>query len=126
VHKTLGGIFLEARRRSGLTIREISKASGLTSSQISQLETGKRPEPGFKTVAKLAKALRISMDDIAAEMGLLDLGDDRKTLEPSARAHLALLRELQLAKADAAKLLARLENAAAESQKPRKKLVKRG
>ena len=38
---------------------------GMSASQISQIETGWRADPGFSTVLRLAKALQVSMDALA-------------------------------------------------------------
>jgi transcriptional regulator with XRE-family HTH domain len=37
----------------------------MSASQISQIETGRRADPGFSTVLRLAKALEVSMDALA-------------------------------------------------------------
>lgn len=68
----LGTVLRQARLDAGLSLRDLSRASGLTASQISQIETGKRPDPGFHTVTKAAKALGISLDDLAAGCGYVE------------------------------------------------------
>lgn len=48
-----------------MSLRELEKLSGMSASQISQIETGRRADPGFSTVLRLAKALEVSMDTLA-------------------------------------------------------------
>lgn len=93
-----------------MSLNDLSEASGLTPSQISQIERGNRPEPGFRTIARLAKGLKVSMDDLAAAVGLADAAFG-KTLAGSAREVLALRRELETIKGEALRLAERAEKA---------------
>jgi transcriptional regulator with XRE-family HTH domain len=45
---------------------EIAAAAGLSAETLRKIETGRAPTPAFFTVAALAVALDLSMDDIAA------------------------------------------------------------
>ncbi|MDQ3627753.1 MAG: helix-turn-helix domain-containing protein [Actinomycetota bacterium] len=57
---------LRARRRElGLSRNDVVDASGLSYPYVSQLETGYRT-PSRKSVARLAQALRMDADDLAA------------------------------------------------------------
>jgi transcriptional regulator with XRE-family HTH domain len=55
-----------ARERSGLTQNALARRARMTASQVSQVESGKRVDPQFSTVARLAVALGVSLDEIAA------------------------------------------------------------
>lgn len=68
--KTLGQVLKEARERAGLTQEAVAKRIGVATSQISQVEAGRRVDPQFSTVAKMAAATGISLDQIAAQCGL--------------------------------------------------------
>jgi len=62
----LGGMIALARELKPMTLRELEKKSGVSNALISQIETGKVKDPGFSTVVKLADALGISIDRLAA------------------------------------------------------------
>lgn len=49
------------REAAGLTQAELAEASGVGQSAISLIEAGKRPAPGWDTVVKLAKALKVDI-----------------------------------------------------------------
>lgn len=51
------------RVKRGLTLDELSTATGISSSTISRLESGKRA-PNLELVVPLARALRLELDDI--------------------------------------------------------------
>jgi transcriptional regulator with XRE-family HTH domain len=61
----IGKALQKARLAAGLSLRELEKRSGMAASQISQIETGRRADPGFSTVLRLAKALEASLDALA-------------------------------------------------------------
>lgn len=61
----IGKELQKARLAAGLSLRKLEKRSGMSASQISQIETGRRADPGFSTVLRLAKALEVSMDALA-------------------------------------------------------------
>jgi transcriptional regulator with XRE-family HTH domain len=49
----------------------------MTASQVSQVESGKREDPQFSTVVRLAVALGVSLDEIAA-LGGFDVAPGRQ------------------------------------------------
>jgi transcriptional regulator with XRE-family HTH domain len=49
-----------------MTLRDLEAASGVSNALISQIETGKVKDPGFSTVVKLAGALGLSLERLAA------------------------------------------------------------
>jgi transcriptional regulator with XRE-family HTH domain len=55
-----------SRELKGLTLRELEKQTGVSNAVLSQIETGKVQEPGFRNVVKIARALGISLDRLAA------------------------------------------------------------
>lgn len=57
----LGKLLKSSREKRALTIRGLEEKSGVSNALISQIETGYVKNPGFWTVAKLARALGITM-----------------------------------------------------------------
>lgn len=62
---TLGEKIRKARRDQKLTLRQVADKSGISNPLISQIENGVIIMPGFRTVTKIARALAISLDDLA-------------------------------------------------------------
>lgn len=71
----LGELLAVAREVKGLTLRDLEKASGISNALISQIETGKVKDPGFTTVVRLAQALGLTLDRVAATVKPLDPRD---------------------------------------------------
>jgi transcriptional regulator with XRE-family HTH domain len=67
--KYVGEALKAARERAGLTQNTLARRVGMTAAQVSQVESGRRVDPQFSTVARLAKAVGISLDEIAALSG---------------------------------------------------------
>jgi transcriptional regulator with XRE-family HTH domain len=61
----LGSALRAARTARGLTLRDLEKLTGMSQSQLSQIETGYRADPSFSTVSKIAKAVGVSLDGLA-------------------------------------------------------------
>lgn len=61
----LGELISLSRELKGLTMRGLEKKSGVSNQLISQIETGAVQNPGFWTVAKIAKALGLSLKRLA-------------------------------------------------------------
>lgn len=57
----LGELIVQRRKKKGMTLRELSRVSGVSNPTISQIETGWTEDPGFKSVMSLRKALGISL-----------------------------------------------------------------
>lgn len=72
--------------------------SGMSPAQISQIEAGSAKSPGFVSIARIARALQISLDDLGA---IVEVGNDvheaMSTPEPSI---LKEIRELRKQQAD--------------------------
>lgn len=76
----------EARRRAGLTQRELAEQVGTTQSAIARLETG-RSSPSLETVLALVRACGLDLDVMLAERDYSDIwqADDRAHLTPEQR-----------------------------------------
>lgn len=61
----IGAALRAARKAKGLSLRDLEKPTGMSSSQISQIESGGRADPAFGTVLRIARAIGISLDDLA-------------------------------------------------------------
>ena len=76
-----------ARKRTGLTQADLGRKAGLTGSYISMIESGRKPPPRPKVIARLAKSLGVAekplQDAAALERAPLPL---RKRLEDVERA----------------------------------------
>lgn len=63
--KRIGEILREARLEAGLSARDLERATGMGTGEISQIETGRRADPAFSVVLRLARGIGISMEDLA-------------------------------------------------------------
>jgi transcriptional regulator with XRE-family HTH domain len=59
---TVGDQLIHARRRAGLTREQLAVASGLSWAAITQIETGRRPNPRADTLRALATALDVTVE----------------------------------------------------------------
>jgi transcriptional regulator with XRE-family HTH domain len=60
-----------ARRRAGMTMKQVHEASGVSYNIISRLETGKRPQVTFDVVARIATVLGVSLDELVEDEEVL-------------------------------------------------------
>ncbi|MCJ1681321.1 helix-turn-helix domain-containing protein [Streptomyces sp. APSN-46.1] len=58
----LGALLRESR--GGRSIVEVAASAGLSPETLRKIETGRAPTPAFFTVAALAEALGLSLDDV--------------------------------------------------------------
>ncbi|MGN9164930.1 helix-turn-helix domain-containing protein [Tissierellaceae bacterium HCP3S3_D8] len=63
----LGKRIKELRDSYNMTIKDLSKKSGVGQSTISEIETGKAKNPKSETLSKLANALNVTVDSLLAE-----------------------------------------------------------
>lgn len=64
---SLGRRLRAERGRQGLSMRELTAKSGVPPTAISEIERGVRKRPRVTTLAKLAKALDIPVEDLLEE-----------------------------------------------------------
>ncbi|MEU6706739.1 helix-turn-helix transcriptional regulator [Streptomyces wuyuanensis] len=64
----LGRLLREARGRRSMV--EIAATAGISAETLRKIETGRAPTPAFFTVAALAGALGLSMDDLVTRCAL--------------------------------------------------------
>jgi transcriptional regulator with XRE-family HTH domain len=78
-------------------------AAGSRGDQISQIEGGIRKSPGFFTIAKIANALSLSLDDLARVSGISESAGANQTAPPFA------VQEVQRMKVEALRLSERAD-----------------
>ena len=59
-----GALLRQARGNRSMT--EVAAAAGVSAETLRKIETGRAPTPAFFTVAALAAALQVSLDELAA------------------------------------------------------------
>ncbi len=57
-----------AREARGLTLQALEALSGVSKQTISDIETGRTTDPGYRKVSKLARALGLTHEDLGAAM----------------------------------------------------------
>ncbi len=68
------------RLQAGLTIEDLADTAGISVSFLAYLETNKK-KPSLATIAKIAKALNISVSELFNERTVLNVaGEKQKTL----------------------------------------------
>ncbi len=94
--ETIGSALKRAREDAGFTPRDVSRASGVSVNQISQIETGRRPDPAFTTVARIDAGLLLPLESVSRAIGLAVEAPPLKSRVTSAgRKHLSASRELE-------------------------------
>lgn len=62
----LGELIAIARECKGWTLRDLERASGVSNALISQIELGRVKDPGLSTIVRIADALGLTMERVAA------------------------------------------------------------
>ena len=68
---SLGQAIRNVRQQAGMSQKELAEAVGIDQSYMSMIESGQRSNPGTRIIARLAQALQVSIDDLAALAGYL-------------------------------------------------------
>lgn len=74
--ETLGGYLREQRDAAGMSLRQLAEQAGVSNPYLSQIERGLR-KPSAEVLQQLAKALRISAEQIYVQAGILKPDDDQ-------------------------------------------------
>ena len=74
--ETLGGYLREQRDAAGMSLRQLAEQAGVSNPYLSQIERGLR-KPSAEVLQQLAKALRISAEQIYVQAGILQPDDDQ-------------------------------------------------
>lgn len=84
IEEVLAGVgprLKRVRERRGLTLAELSEATGISKSTLSRLENGER-KPSLELLLPIARTHRVPLDEI---VGAPDTGDPRIRLKPKVR-----------------------------------------
>jgi len=68
---SLGRTIRAMREYGDITQKELAQSAGIDQSYLSMLESGRRQNPGLRTVARLARALHVPIDELSAGAGLM-------------------------------------------------------
>jgi transcriptional regulator with XRE-family HTH domain len=79
--KALGPLIRSLRIRAGISRHALARLAKIDPAVLARIEESARPGVQFATVARLAEALGVSLDDLAASIGLRKL-KGRKPTEP--------------------------------------------
>ncbi|KHD35175.1 hypothetical protein NL50_14875 [Clostridium acetobutylicum] len=60
----IGDNIKKIREKKGISKQELADNAGYSFAYISMLENNKRPNPSIKTIDKIAKALRVSVEEV--------------------------------------------------------------
>ena len=74
--ETLGGYLREQRVAAELSLRQLAEQAGVSNPYLSQIERGLR-RPSAEVLQALAKALRISAEQVYVQAGILNPDDDQ-------------------------------------------------
>ena len=80
VLRDVGGYIREQRHAAQVSMRQLAKAAGVSNPYLSQIERGLR-KPSAEILQQIAKALRISAEQLYVQAGILTerVGDDTVT-----------------------------------------------
>lgn len=73
--RDLGAYLREQRQNAQLSVRQLSKAAGISNPYLSQIERGLR-RPSADILQALAKGLEVSAESLYVQAGLLDMPDE--------------------------------------------------
>lgn len=74
--ETLGGYLREQRVAAEMSLRQLAEQAGVSNPYLSQIERGLR-RPSAEVLQQLAKALRISAEQVYVQAGILNPDDDQ-------------------------------------------------
>jgi transcriptional regulator with XRE-family HTH domain len=74
--ETLGSYLREQRVAAELSLRQLAEQAGVSNPYLSQIERGLR-RPSAEVLQQLAKALRISAEQVYVQAGILNPDDDQ-------------------------------------------------
>lgn len=117
--RVVGQVLREARERAGLSLRDLERLCGMTTSQLSQVETGRRADPAFGTVMRMADGIGVSLSEISEAMR--GAGKPEIRIDPGTRVAVETAARIEEAKRNLERSLVALQAAleTIPSAKPR-------
>lgn len=85
----------EAREQAALSLRDLERLCGMTTSQLSPVETGRWADPAFSTVMRMADGIGVSLAEIGEARGA---GKPEIRIDPGTRAAVETAARLEEAK----------------------------
>lgn len=73
--KKIGEFLRGKRKEKGYSMQRLSQLSGISTSEISRIETGVRPTSTIQTLEKLTTALGVTLDELLREAGYVSDSD---------------------------------------------------
>lgn len=70
--KRIGEFVREKRKEKGLSIRKVCERSGVSTAEISRIETGIRPTSTIQILEKIVNALGVGFDEFLRETGYIN------------------------------------------------------
>lgn len=64
--KTLAGLLKQHRQQAGLSLRDVTKATGVSASTLSRIENGKG-DPDFRQILCIARYLNVGLEVVKGE-----------------------------------------------------------
>jgi transcriptional regulator with XRE-family HTH domain len=130
VAKTLAEVLRSAREAAELSQTALADRVGLAANHIARLEGGAKVAPRFDTVARLAVALGLSLDDIARACGYRATASGSTGADTTGIVRaVGQVHRLRQAMADAdsaaGELLVSLESAVGEPRRPKDPITKK-
>ena len=81
---TLGQAIRTIRQEAGFTQKGLAEAAGIDQSYLSMIESDQRRNPGARVIARLAQALQVPMDELAARAGYVPRAEPEDPLSDRA------------------------------------------
>jgi transcriptional regulator with XRE-family HTH domain len=81
--KRIGEILREARLEKGLSARDLERLTGMGTGEISQIESGRRADPAFSVILRIARGIGISMEDLSLRFEGRPSGGRASTVSPA-------------------------------------------
>ena len=85
-----------AREQAALSLRDLERLCGMTTSQLSPVETGRWADPAFSTVMRMADGIGVSLAEIGGAMR--GAGKPEIRIDPGTRAAVETAARLEEAK----------------------------
>lgn len=115
--KKVGLVLRAARESAGISQSALARRIGISAGQLAQIENGQRADPYFSSVARIAGALGLSLDSVAALCGTPGFSKTPRVRSSRAAIRIRIGEELDKAQRDisnAAKHLSSLREAVNE------------
>jgi transcriptional regulator with XRE-family HTH domain len=94
--RVVGQVLREAREQAALSLRDLERLCGMTTSQLSPVETGRWADPAFSTVMRMADGIGVSLAEIGGAMR--GAGKPEIRIDPGTRAAVETAARLEEAK----------------------------